>query len=136
MPKKPSEFLPDFHMAGLREAAIRRQAEWPGAGEVDLCFRGLEMAGEAGEAANVVKKLVRLDRNIRGTTEQRDALIEHLASELADVIITVDLIATAIGVDLTKAVIEKFNQTSLKHGLDTRMLYSGGYARLNPPEGN
>jgi len=105
----------------LRDANSRRQAEWPGAGSIDLCFRGLEMAGEAGELANKVKKLVRLQRGITGTSEQVVALMQEVMDEMADVIICVDLIGMELGIDLDAAVCGKFDATSEKHGLTTKL---------------
>lgn len=103
----------------LREANIARQAEWPGAENVDLAFRGLEVAGEAGELANKVKKMVRLLRGISGTSEARDDLLEAIAKEAADVVISVDLLCEDLGIDLGWAVVGKFDETSAKHGLKT-----------------
>lgn len=101
----------------LREANLVRQAEWDADNQVTLSYRGNELAGEVGEACNVIKKLDRERMGIRGS---RDT-IEHLAEELADVIICVDLIASATGVDLDSAVRAKFNATSEKYGLKTRL---------------
>jgi len=55
---------------------------------------------------------------IRGS---RDT-IEHLAEELADIIICADLIAMQAGIDLDAAVAAKFNATSKKVGLQTRYM--------------
>lgn len=103
--------------ATLREANIARQAEWDVGNQLSLAFRGNELAGEAGEACNVIKKLERERLGIRGS---RDT-VEHLAEELADVIICADLIAMHEGIDLEAAVARKFNATSEKVGLHTRM---------------
>lgn len=101
----------------LREANEARDKEW--AGDVDLSgsFWGVEMAGEVGEACNVIKKLERERLGIRGS---RDT-VEHLAEELADVVICADLVAMHYGIDLNAAVAKKFNATSEKVGLLTRL---------------
>lgn len=99
----------------LREANETRQKEWDPSDKITLSYRGNELAGEVGEACNVVKKLERERLGIRGS---RDTT-EHLAEELADVIICADLIAMQAGVDLAQAVYEKFNATSRKIGLKT-----------------
>lgn len=101
----------------LRAANVARQAEWDGDSRITLAYRGNELAGEAGEACNVIKKIERERLGIRGS---RDT-IEHLAEELADVIICADLIAMAEGIDLDAAVAAKFNATSEKVGLKTRL---------------
>lgn len=96
----------------LRDANVARQALWDTKGQIDLSYRGNELAGETGEACNVIKKLERERLGIKGS---RDS-VEHLLDELADVVICVDLIALQLGVDLDKVVARKFNETSRKLG--------------------
>ena len=103
--------------ATLREANVARQAAWDSENKISLSYRGNELAGECGEACNVIKKIERERLGIRGS---RDTL-EHLAQELADVIICVDLVALAEGIDLDAAVAAKFNETSEKVGLPHRL---------------
>lgn len=93
----------------------------PAGEHVDLAFRGLEMAGEAGELANKLKKLVRLQRRITGTNEDRATLMQEIADEMGDVMICVDLIGMEVGINMAEAVRSKFNATSIKHGLKTRL---------------
>lgn len=102
-----------LQFAELRKANETRQAEWCPDQIPDLSFRGNELAGETGEACNVIKKLERARQGWRGSTDT----IEHLAEELADVIICVDLIAMQLGIDLGEAVRAKFNATSAKQKL-------------------
>lgn len=103
----------------LRSANVARQHEWCDAsGAVpDLSFRGNELAGETGEVCNVIKKLERARHGWRGS---RDT-VEHLAEELADVIICADLVAIAAGIDLNAALSRKFNATSAANGLLTTL---------------
>jgi NTP pyrophosphatase (non-canonical NTP hydrolase) len=101
----------------LRAANAARQREWDGDNQITLAYRGNELAGEAGEVCNVIKKLERERIGIRGS---RDTT-EHLAEELADVVICADLIAMDKGIDLERAVADKFNATSEKVGLQTRL---------------
>jgi NTP pyrophosphatase (non-canonical NTP hydrolase) len=98
----------------LRIANVLRQAEWcPDPDQQpDLSFRGNELAGETGEACNVIKKLERARHGWRGSL----ASYEDLADELADVVICADLVAWQAGVDLGAAVVRKFNATSKKQG--------------------
>lgn len=102
----------------LRAANIARQAEWDPSDKITLVFRANELAGETGEACNVAKKLERERLGIAGS---RDT-VAHLAEELADVVICADLIAMAEGIDLDAAVRAKFNATSEKVGLETRLV--------------
>ncbi len=103
--------------AQLRAADVERQDEWDKEGGISLEYRGNELAGEAGEACNVIKKLVRERLGIRGSR----ATVADLAAELADVVICADLIAMSEGIDLGLAVQQKFNATSHKYGLVTRI---------------
>ena len=108
-------------LAILRKANEARQAEWPGAEAVDLAFRGLELAGETGEFCNKLKKLVRIQRGIKGTTEAPEALMRDIQDEAADILISLDLICMDLGIDLGLSTAAKFNATSLKHNLLTRL---------------
>lgn len=110
---------PDSFLARLRDANVTRQLEWDPNNTVsgDLSYRGNELAGEVGEACNVLKKL---DRQARGIVGSR-ATVQDLANELADVLICVDLIAMERDIDLEKAVREKYNATSVKYGLKSRL---------------
>lgn len=101
----------------LRTANKERHIEWANGGEVPLSFRGLELAGEAGEACNELKKLERTRLGIVGGKDD----LEGLKEELADVLICVDLIAMDLGIDLGEALKAKFNKTSEKYDLATRI---------------
>jgi len=101
----------------LRAANVARNKEWDREGKLNASFRGLELAGEVGELCNIVKKLERERMGIRGS---RVSVID-LAQELADVMITLDLLAMHYSVDLGYVTREKFNDTSVKIGLETRL---------------
>ena len=101
----------------LRKANADRQREWDAGEQLDLSYLGNALAGEVGEACNVIKKLERQRLGLRGSRSDR----AELANELADVIIYADLIAQHIGVDLGIAVARKFNATSTKYNLLTRI---------------
>ena len=101
----------------LREANILRQNEWQKGESVDLSFRGNELAGETGEACNVIKKL---ERERLGYVGSR-ATVEDLADELADIIICVDLVAEKLNIDLSKSIVNKFNKTSQKYNLMVKL---------------
>ena len=101
----------------LRMADMARQKVWDPTDQITPTYRATELAGEVGEACNVVKKLERERLGIRGSRATK----EQLAEELADVIICVDLLAMEFGIDLGEAVRTKFNATSEKYGLPTRL---------------
>lgn len=106
----------DF-LTALRAANIARQIEWQNGQEISLEYRGNEAAGEMGEFCNVIKKLARERLGIKGSR----ATLQDLKEEGADVVICVDLIFKEFGIDLAEAVREKFNMTSDKVGLATKL---------------
>src|SRR5579864_9491389 len=69
-------------------------------------------AGELGEAANIIKKLNRVRDGIPGNTETPEELKAKLADEFADVVIYLDLMAQAAGLDLEEIRDAKFAKTS------------------------
>lgn len=113
----PRTAEPTIGFSNLRQANALRQAEWDPGTQISLSFRGNELAGEVGEACNVIKKLERERMGIRGSRAEPS----QLADELADVVICADLIALDEGINLGMAVARKFNATSEKVGLLTRM---------------
>ena len=102
----------------LRSANAERQREWDKDSKISLTYRGNELAGETGEACNVIKKLERERLGIRGSRATK----QELSDELADVVICADLIAMYEDIDLLgTAVPQKFNATSEKYGLKTKL---------------
>ena len=99
----PLDFA-DLRGANIKRNALRHPlsswspAEWSNA-----------MAGEAGEACNITKKMLRGDYPDEGA--MRAALLA-LGKELADVIIYADLLASRVGINLGEAVRDKFNEVS------------------------
>ena len=80
------------------------------------------MCGEAGEAANVVKKLRRAEVGMRGVLDGEPSdLLAQLADEIADVYLHLDLLATYYGVDIPSAVVSKFNRVSELQGFPERL---------------
>jgi NTP pyrophosphatase (non-canonical NTP hydrolase) len=76
------------------QALSRRTATYPGAGD-NLVYPTLGLAGEAGEVAEKVKKLLRDDGGVL-TDERRSAL----AAELGDVLWYVAQVATEASLEL------------------------------------
>ncbi|HSR52130.1 MAG TPA: hypothetical protein VLV83_14965 [Acidobacteriota bacterium] len=76
--------------------------EWSGA-----------MCGEAGEVANVCKKITRTRQGIGGAWAERDrdekSLLEDLSYEIGDVIAYLSLLASAAGLDLGSCAAVKFD---------------------------
>lgn len=125
----------------LREANRRRQLEWPGNDEIDTAFRTIEIAGEGGELVAAVeehlltslnalavaghlgkvseqmKKYLRAQCGIKGSK----ADLEAIGDEIGDTIIALDLFAKEIGIDMGSVTARKFNKTSAKYDLHTRL---------------
>lgn len=75
------------------------------------------MAGEVGEACNLIKKMRRLvkEDDDWGSIPLKDrAKVREVIDELADVVIYADLLATRMGEKLENAIIRKFNEVSIR----------------------
>lgn len=112
-----------FKLSTLRKFNQIRDAEFKCRIDADedwnIVDRSNELAGEAGELANLCKK-IRRDK-LGMTSEDIPVLIDKIRDELADVIITADLLAMDLGIDLGREVNRKFNKSSEKFGLETRI---------------
>ena len=84
------------------------------------------VAGEVGEAANIIKKIERGDFTL-------DEVRGKLAEELADVVTYLDILAKRAGIDLGDAVIEKFNKISDSIGCMVKIMPDGRDWELIPP---
>lgn len=107
---------PDF-LQTLRVINADRYQAWAGSSEVDVLFSGVELGEEAGEVLGKIKKLERERRGWRGSR----ATVEDLADEIGDAIIVLDRIAGAYGIDVRKAVADKFNKTSAANDFPHRL---------------
>ncbi|HEX9768481.1 MAG TPA: MazG-like family protein [Kiloniellales bacterium] len=107
----------------LRRANLARVKRWHPGGLADwsLADWACAMAGEAGEACNVVKKLNRERDRIAGNTANAEQLQVALAREIADTLIYLDLLAARAGIDLDRAVVKTFNAKSIKVGFPERL---------------
>lgn len=86
-----------------------------------------------GRVANVAKKVKRGDYSA-------DSVREKVSKELADVVLYCDLLAARWGIDLGESVLLKFNEVSMRIGVDVMMdefgVYrakSGQRALIDPP---
>lgn len=118
------ELLSRLSFAALRDVNVTRCARWHGPGSEPWNAADWSNAtcGEAGEMANIIKKIRR--HETRATNEgdpPLDELKKMAAAEMADVVIYVDLLANYLGVDLGAAIQEKFNKTSEKYGFPERL---------------
>lgn len=127
---KHASYKPPFSLTfdQVTEANMARAKKWhPGFPAPDATgWNGADwsnaMCGEAGEAANVVKKLRRYECGLRGIGDPTEAdLLAMLADEIADVFTYLDLLATYYGIDLPAAVVAKFNRVSERQGFPDRL---------------
>jgi len=98
----------------LQRACADRAKEWDDP-DLPLSFFGNELAGEVGEACNVIKKL---ERERLGMIGGR-ATVDDLADECSDAMICLMRLANKAGFDLGSIVRTKFNATSVKNGFKT-----------------
>lgn len=112
----------------VQRVSIERANRWHG-GDFRQ-WSGLEwagaMCGEAGEAANVAKKLRRVELAIDGNAASERALVpaelrDKLASECADVFLYLVLLAARYDIDLTPAIVNTFNKKSVEMGFPERV---------------
>jgi len=94
----------------------KRGGEWPlldmGPSE-RIQFRSNELAGDAGETANQVKKYIRHLKGMRGP----DDSIEKISEEIGDVIISAILLAVELDLNPAHCVVDKYNKTSEKYNI-------------------
>lgn len=103
----------------IREVGVSRSNQWFPMERWSLMEWACAMAGEAGEACNVAKKLSRQDGGFDRKHENITA--DDLAEECADVFIYLDLLCARAGVDLEQAIIKKFNSVSEKYNFPQRL---------------
>lgn len=105
----------------LRAANVTRCNKWHPGGIASWSASDwlTAIAGEMGELASLIKMLNR----------ERDGLVgnkfvpteKQIADELADVLTYLDLLAAWFGIDLGRAVAEKFNEVSVRVGFPDRI---------------
>lgn len=102
-----------------------RSARWHDTPEKQwstLEFAGA-MAGEAGEAANVAKKIKRHDCGMtqKKIRKDRGALVFGLGQELADTVLYAFCVANQEGIDLATFIVRTFNEVSDREGFPERL---------------
>lgn len=112
--------------AEFTEANKKRSGEWKTLEVWSLSDWMVATLGELGEAANVVKKLNRIKHGLElGQKETQDDLQKQLELEIADTLTYLFCFAIKAGINLEKAVIEKFNIVSDRIGSDIQLNYKG-----------
>jgi NTP pyrophosphatase (non-canonical NTP hydrolase) len=114
----------DLNFNSLRAVNVTRCARWhpPESSPWTAADWSNAMCGEAGEAANKVKKFRRWETGTRNQGDPPPAeLLQEIADEIADTIIYADLLANYFKIDVADAIRSKFNRTSVKMGFPERL---------------
>jgi len=107
-----TEPVRESQFAQLRRVNVQRcESLWHPLNDWNVVEWAACMAGEAGEACNIAKKL-----KLGGPVTVAD-----LAKEIADVTIYADLLAASQGISLWSAIVHKFNEVSERKGSDIRL---------------
>lgn len=105
----------DLSFLQLRQAnLVRAENSFKSCGAWDTPRWIMELIGEVGELANVLKKVERGDF----TLEQA---IGDIAKEIADVQIYLDLLSAHLAIDLGEATRAKFNEVSARVGSEVTL---------------
>lgn len=116
--------MSDLSFHELRKVNVTRCERWhgPGTDPWNAADWSNATCGEAGEMANVIKKI---RRHETGAVNEGDPplpkLIEMAGEEIADVVIYADLLARYLNIDLAEAVRAKFNKVSAKYRFPERL---------------
>lgn len=102
-----------------------RAIRWHKGGDWNLLEWAGAMCGEAGECANVAKKIKRLDTDLPNreaglSNSNRELLMAKMADETADTIIYGIIILSRLGVDASMILADKFDQKSIEYGFPER----------------
>lgn len=104
--------MSDLGFQNLRDANVRRcNAVFHPLHSWSPTDWACAMAGECGEACNLIKKLHRGE----------DISPSEIGKELADIVTYADLLAARLGINLGDAVREKFNEVSERRNSDYRL---------------
>jgi NTP pyrophosphatase (non-canonical NTP hydrolase) len=83
---------------------------------------GNALAGEVGEACNIIKKIRRIETGTPGRKNKgKEYYLKALAHELADVYCYLDIVADYYDIELPAAIVEKFNLISDELGFPERL---------------
>lgn len=117
-----------LRVQALQDTCASRSARWHDTKDKEWTVLEIAgaMCGEAGEAANMAKKLRRHDLGMQrvgqgNLKKDRSALVYGLGMELADTIIYLCALATNEGIDLEKMIQVKFNKVSEDEGFPERL---------------
>ena len=102
------------------EANDAREAEWHECTEWSILEWAGAMCGEAGEAANIAKKIRRKETGLDNSLDMEE-LKDKLIKEIADTVTYAAIVASKIDRDLWQACIDKFNEVSDREGFSQKL---------------
>lgn len=113
--------MSDLTFAAFRAANITRCVKWHPAGIESWSSSDwlTAVTGELGELASLLKMRNRERDGLPGN--KFSPTDKQIADEIADVLTYLDLLAAVLGVDLGRAVAEKFNEVSARIGFPDRI---------------
>ena len=116
--------MTDLNFREVSKTNLERCKIWHPSGTDDwspLEWAGA-MCGEAGEAANVAKKLKRMMTGLRQSRNPDGrALVNQLRKEIGDTYLYLDLLAQSMNLDMQDCVTHAFNQVSEREGFPQRL---------------
>ena len=78
----------------------------------EVVYAVMELCGETGELANMMKKLMRGDKSVFSVDD-----VQNLIDEIADVRICAEIVASTLGLDLDQACAQKVEKNMDKWAL-------------------
>lgn len=124
---KQKEPLTFKKLAEVNYARCRRWHKSPDLSDWSISDWACAMAGEAGEVCNAVKKLKRLEDNLKSKNDKGreiksfDQAKKVIGEELADTALYLNLLAIRLGLSLEDEIVKKFNSVSKKYKFPERL---------------
>jgi NTP pyrophosphatase (non-canonical NTP hydrolase) len=88
---------------------------------LSVLMLGTTLMGRAGKIGDAIKKYNRYRDAVPGAPVTREAAVDDIGKELADVLIYCDLLAQRLGISLAEVLTRKFNEKSDKLGFPERL---------------
>lgn len=120
--------MTDLTFSAFRRANVARCLKWHPAGLASWSSSDwlTAITGELGELASLLKMRNRERDGLPGN--KFSPTDKQIADEIADVLTYLDLLAAALGVDLGRATVEKFNEVSERVGFPDRIVVGAATA--------
>lgn len=138
--EREGDRVKDLTFTGVSKINRERCALWhpgfPDDKDWTLADWSNAMCGEAGETANIVKKIRRYEFGLANNGDPTYAHLKvMLAKEIADTYLYLDLLASKARINIARAIILKFNEVSARQGFpqmlgEADFLGQEGYERF------